>query len=343
MTSQKPKLNRFYLSEKYDIVDGVRIISFNLKRAKIARLQNFKTFKEGVDEFNRVAFELEGNSRVWFHQNGAFRGSATPQRTAQILEVIDQSQVKDEDVIEFINKEKLVDVAPKKNKKEVSIDQEPTQIIDLNDTEEIVFEDTKEIEMCQNEQNCGCEYDDQCQCEEVCDCNDSCECSPTCECENSVLTKTSELDEIASGFELYVENPEEKLVKEVQLFDVKNRFKYDLVVTSINWNNENENVLAKYVLRDKENDKQSREFSQVLTGFKKPVPVVEQEQTQQLQTTEEQLSTLPQRKVYRHLVERTEWSKLIYWILGIIILISVIIIILLSLHIVGLFSIPWFL
>ncbi|MCS4536704.1 MULTISPECIES: hypothetical protein [unclassified Mycoplasma] len=321
MTNKKPKLNRFYLSEKYDEVDGKRVISFNLKRAKIAKLQNFKTFKEGVDEFNRVAFELEGNSRVWFHQNGAFRGSATPQRTAQILEVINQSQVKDEDVIEFINKEQLVDVAPKtkKNKREVSVDQEPTQIIDLDETEEILTEDSTEEVVVEEEKNPETE--------------------DACECESEMCGKVSELDQIASGFELYVENPEEKFAKDVQLQEVKNRFKYNLVVTSIEW--QDENVLAKYVVRDKENDRESREFSQLLTGFKKPV--VEEEQVAQLETKKEELTALPQRKIHRHLVERTEWSKLIYWILGIIIVISVIMIILLSLHIAGLFSIPWFL
>lgn len=127
MSTKKPKLYRFYLSEKYD---ENRHISFNLKRAGIKAYTNFKNFKEGVEEFNAIAAQLDGDSRIWFHQNGAYRGSATPEKTVTMLSRVQDQNVRDEEVIEFINKEELVDVTPSKVKKETV--EEVKEVIDLD-------------------------------------------------------------------------------------------------------------------------------------------------------------------------------------------------------------------
>lgn len=130
MSTKKPKLYRFYLSEKYD---ENRHISFNLKRAGIKAYTNFKSFKEGVEEFNAIAAQLDGDSRIWFHQNGAYRGSATPEKTVTMLSRVQDQNVRDEEVIEFINKEELVDVTPSKVKKEtVEAVEEVKEVIDLD-------------------------------------------------------------------------------------------------------------------------------------------------------------------------------------------------------------------
>lgn len=133
MSTKKPKLYRFYLSEKYD---ENRHISFNLKRAGIKAYTNFKSFKEGIEEFNAIAAQLDGDSRIWFHQNGAYRGSATPEKTVTMLSRVQDQKVRDEEVIEFINKEELVDVSPSKAKKEkieeVKVVEEVKEVIDLD-------------------------------------------------------------------------------------------------------------------------------------------------------------------------------------------------------------------
>ncbi|WP_051630122.1 hypothetical protein [Mycoplasma simbae] len=274
--TQKSKLNRFYLSETFD---ENRNVSFNLKRANIKELKNFKTFREGVEEFNRVAATLEGDSKVWFHQNGAFRGSASPEKTITMLERVVQENVKDEEAIEFINREKLVDVSPAKAKKQEKVEE----------TEEVVEQEpTVEVETTQ----------------EVVE-------------EQPALQNTVNLDEEVKKLVVYVQNGEEKLAREVVLSDVKAHSEYEFVATSLRW--EDEAVVVKYLLRH--DGKESVEVTKVIKGFK--------------------AQPLPARTITKHFVQRTEWSKLTYWLLGIVSVVALICIIILVLHVYGYFSLYW--
>ncbi|MBU4689666.1 hypothetical protein [Mycoplasma zalophidermidis] len=264
--TKKPKLNRFYLSEKYD---ENRNISFNLKRAKVDELINFKTFKEGVNEFNRIAFTLEGNSRVWFHKDGAFRGSATPEKTAIMIERVTQENVKDEDAIEFINREKLIDVTPVKTKKvEPKPEPKPEPVVEPKP-------------------------------------------------EPKVQKPTVDLNKEVNELTVYIEEKETKLPSEVSLDDVKAETKYEFVPTSVKWTDDS--VVVTYLLR--EGDSESSEVTSVIRGFKaKPAQM---------------------RTIYRHFVERTQWSKITYWLLSVVFVIAILCIIVLVLHAYGLISIPW--
>ncbi|BAW18202.1 50S ribosomal protein L4 [Mycoplasmopsis bovigenitalium] len=106
-------VNKFYLSEKFD---KERNISFNLKKEGQKTSKNFKTFKEGLEAFQKAASKLEGESRVWFHRDGQFSGSTSSTKIANIIDTLTTKNIKDEDSIKFLNDEKLVDVAEEKAK-----------------------------------------------------------------------------------------------------------------------------------------------------------------------------------------------------------------------------------
>ncbi|MBU4690174.1 50S ribosomal protein L4 [Mycoplasma sp. ES3157-GEN-MYC] len=106
-------VNKFYLSEKFG---KDNVISFNLKKEGAARSKNFKTFKEALEQFQKDADKLEGESRVWFHRGGQFSGSTTSANVVNIIDAVASKNVKDEKAIEFINEEKLVDVSAAKEK-----------------------------------------------------------------------------------------------------------------------------------------------------------------------------------------------------------------------------------
>ncbi|MCT4469427.1 50S ribosomal protein L4 [Mycoplasma sp. HS2188] len=106
-------VNKFYLSEKFD---KDRNISFNLKKEGVKKAKNFKTFKEGLEEFEKDAAKLEGESRVWFHRDGKFSGSIATTKVKTIIDTLASKNVKDEETIKFLNEEKLVDVSTNKTK-----------------------------------------------------------------------------------------------------------------------------------------------------------------------------------------------------------------------------------
>lgn len=106
-------VNKFYLSEKFD---KERNISFNLKKEGQKTAKNFKTFKEGLEAFQKEASKLDGESRVWFHRDGQFSGSTSSVKIASIIDTLTTKSIKDEDSIKFLNDEKLVDVAEAKAK-----------------------------------------------------------------------------------------------------------------------------------------------------------------------------------------------------------------------------------
>ncbi|QBF34933.1 50S ribosomal protein L4 [Mycoplasmopsis phocirhinis] len=122
-------VNKFYLSEKFD---KDRNISFNLKKEGVKKVKNFKTFKEGLEEFEKDATKLEGESRVWFHRNGKFSGSIATSKVKTIIQTLATNNVKEEESIQFLNEEKLVDVSTTKTKKETKSTQVEVEKVDKN-------------------------------------------------------------------------------------------------------------------------------------------------------------------------------------------------------------------
>ncbi|WP_330463147.1 hypothetical protein [Metamycoplasma gateae] len=102
----KSTLEKFYISEKFD---ENRNVSFNFKKANQKISGNFKEFIDAVLEFIRVSEKTKNDTRVWFHQNGAYRGSVNIAKARVIVEKIKAESVKSEEAIEFIEKAELVD------------------------------------------------------------------------------------------------------------------------------------------------------------------------------------------------------------------------------------------
>ncbi|AIA29494.1 hypothetical protein MCFN_01765 [Mycoplasmopsis californica] len=111
MASKKPTLAKFYLAEKFD---KNRNVSFNLKKEGLKKHTNFQTFSEALSNFIETAQLLPITAKVWFHRDGAFRGAATIEQAKIILNRVAEAKIQDQDVIEYINKENLVEKAPSK-------------------------------------------------------------------------------------------------------------------------------------------------------------------------------------------------------------------------------------
>ncbi|QJG66756.1 hypothetical protein [Mycoplasma phocoenae] len=138
MAQKKSSTNKFYLSEKFD---KQRNITFNLKMAKVDKRENFKTFNEALEAFMNKASKLEGDSKIWFHRDGAFRGSAPYERAKLIIEKVKEAKVNDAEAITFINEQKLVDTKEtKKTKKPTTLKQEKVKENKLESTKEIIVE-----------------------------------------------------------------------------------------------------------------------------------------------------------------------------------------------------------
>lgn len=112
--SKKSTLVRFYLSEFFD---KNRNLSFNLKKMGQKKHVNFKTFAEALNEFINQSMKLEQKTKVWFHRDAAFRGTAGVEMVKTILEQLKSNSIKDEDAIEYINKEELIEKSESKKAK----------------------------------------------------------------------------------------------------------------------------------------------------------------------------------------------------------------------------------
>lgn len=112
MKSQKKStLEKYYISEAFD---KNRNVSFNFKKANQKISGNFQEFTEAVEKFIKVSEQTENDTRVWFHRDGAYRGSVGIEKARLIVERVKEKQVKNEDVITYIETENLVDKpAPK--------------------------------------------------------------------------------------------------------------------------------------------------------------------------------------------------------------------------------------
>ncbi|QSF13589.1 hypothetical protein [Mycoplasma sp. Mirounga ES2805-ORL] len=319
---KKANINKFYLSEKFD---EDRNISFNVKRAKIKTLTNFPTFYEALEFFLETAEKLDGESKVWFHRDGAFRGNSTYENARIILDKVKEANVKDEEAIEFINKENLVEQTKSKTKKtEVNWDDEANKVIfSIKDIEtkyakEIVEEDIEikskyeviisEINVINNnkleiiyvvgdEDNTSkntikiIEGFKEGMPEEVIELNK--------ELENTFLTA-----DVAN-----------KEPKEIKNSDIKSNSKYNLVIDKKQLLPENKGVLITYHLEN--NNFESDKKQQEITNFK--------EKEEKIVTKEETTLNVKSKKT----------NKGWWWLLAISLLILTVDLILIILHVLG--------
>lgn len=109
----KSTLEKYYISEKFD---ADRNISFNFKKANQKISGNFANFLEAVEEFIKVSEKSKNDTRVWFHRDGAYRGSVDLAKAKVIVSKVSEHKVENTKAIEFIEKENLVDKATPKVK-----------------------------------------------------------------------------------------------------------------------------------------------------------------------------------------------------------------------------------
>ncbi|WP_029512806.1 50S ribosomal protein L4 [Mycoplasmopsis iners] len=118
--AEKSTLEKYYISEKFD---KQRNVSFNFKKANVKEYKNFANFLAAVEEFIKVSEATENDTRVWFHRDGAYRGSVGLDKARIIVNKVTEAKVKDTEAIEFIEKQDLVDKpAPKKETKVEKLD-----------------------------------------------------------------------------------------------------------------------------------------------------------------------------------------------------------------------------
>ncbi|WP_427902829.1 hypothetical protein [Metamycoplasma alkalescens] len=111
-SSEKSTLEKYYIAEKFD---ENRNISFNIKKANEKISGNFKDFSDALLEFIRISEKTNNETRVWFHRDGAYRGSVNVKKAYIILDRLKGSNIRNEEVIEYIDRENLVDKpVPKK-------------------------------------------------------------------------------------------------------------------------------------------------------------------------------------------------------------------------------------
>ncbi|TQC54177.1 hypothetical protein E1I18_00155 [Mycoplasmopsis mucosicanis] len=120
MASKKSPLIKYYLAEKFD---KNRNISFNLKKQGLKTHENYKTFQKALETFIEKSLASKSPTKVWFHREGAFKGTASLEQCYVILKRIKEEKTKDEHVIEFINQEQLVEKStPKKTNKQEEVE-----------------------------------------------------------------------------------------------------------------------------------------------------------------------------------------------------------------------------
>ncbi|VEU78046.1 50S ribosomal protein L4 [Mycoplasmopsis columbinasalis] len=111
-----PSLEKYYIAEKFD---KERNISFNFKKANQKTPENFKTFIAAVEHYIAIGEKSELPTRVWFHRDGAYRGSVSVDKARIIVKEVRTSKVEDTKAIEFIETKNLVEKpVPKPVKKE---------------------------------------------------------------------------------------------------------------------------------------------------------------------------------------------------------------------------------
>ncbi|WP_369085952.1 hypothetical protein AB5V95_00450 [Metamycoplasma spumans] len=123
MKSQKKStLEKYYISEAFD---KDRNVSFNFKKANQKISGNFAEFTDAVEKYIQVSELTQNDTRVWFHRDGAYRGSVGIEKARLIIEKVKEKQVKNQDVITYIEQENLVD---KPAPKAVDLDEKASEV-----------------------------------------------------------------------------------------------------------------------------------------------------------------------------------------------------------------------
>ncbi|MBN0919154.1 hypothetical protein [[Mycoplasma] gypis] len=119
---------RFYIIEKRDENEN---LTWQLKRAKQDNYYTFDNFSDSLKKFISIAETLEGDSRVWFHQNGAFRGSMGYQAALQSVKELEENNVESHKATDYLIEKNLIEASASSSK-----DEEKTQ--EVEQTEELV-------------------------------------------------------------------------------------------------------------------------------------------------------------------------------------------------------------
>ena len=97
-------LQRFYISEKWDTKDKENIY-FNFK---MANSKNVKKF-----------------TRVWFHRDGAYRGSVNDDKAKVIVQELESKKVENKNAINFLQENNLVDMVLDEKPEKIEKKEEP--------------------------------------------------------------------------------------------------------------------------------------------------------------------------------------------------------------------------
>ncbi|QJG66556.1 hypothetical protein HGG64_02480 [Mycoplasma phocoeninasale] len=117
----KKILDKYYISEAFD---KNRNISFNFKKANKKISGNFAEFTDALAEYVRVAEQSENETRVWFHRDAAYRGSVGLEKARLIIDHVKEKNVDNQQVIDYIEKENLVEKPVKKPSKKMMVAEE---------------------------------------------------------------------------------------------------------------------------------------------------------------------------------------------------------------------------
>ncbi|MCU4117181.1 hypothetical protein N8G13_01760 [Mycoplasma zalophi] len=116
-------MRKFYIIEKTDDEDKK---IWQLKEAKIDEYLTFYSFNESLEKFMDLAKDDE-SSRVWFHQNGAFRGSMSFEKAHTALELLNEENIESESATDYLVSKSLIESSS--TKKEEKTGQQDTQEI----------------------------------------------------------------------------------------------------------------------------------------------------------------------------------------------------------------------
>lgn len=132
----KPSLEKYYISEKP--IKEINDIVFNFKKALQYDSTSYETFMDALNRFITIA-ELSNNPcRVWFHREGAFRGSVDLTKAYIIRQRLSHTNIENKNVIQYIESEDLVDKGKVSEKVEIDYEREQrllnraVEFVDLN-------------------------------------------------------------------------------------------------------------------------------------------------------------------------------------------------------------------
>ena len=117
-------LQRFYISEKWDTKDKENIY-FNFKMANSKNVKKFTEFLDAVKEFIAISQTTNNNTRVWFHRDGAYRGSVNVDKAKVIVQELESKKVENKNAINFLQENNLVDMVLDEKPEKIEKKEEP--------------------------------------------------------------------------------------------------------------------------------------------------------------------------------------------------------------------------